>query len=90
MGKLERVYRRTETGLKAWQNQDPELSVEHRQILGLIEGDTHWDEIRKLLRRHADYQRLADLETQGLVVSEAAAPECDLDFTGNFSFQKAA
>ena len=86
MAKLERVYRRTGSGQKAWQDQDPALSAEHRLVLGLIEGGTHWDEIRKLLRRHADYQRLADLEAQGLVVSEAAAPEADLDFTGNFSF----
>jgi hypothetical protein len=90
MDKLARVYRRTESGLRAWQDQDPTLSVEHLQILGFIEGDTHWDVIRKLLRRHADYQRFADLEARGLIVSEAAAPEADLDFTGNFSFSKVA
>jgi len=89
MGKIERVYRRTDSGLKAWQSEDPNLSPEHRQILGLLRDDTHWDELRKLLRRHADYQRLAELEAEGLIVSVAAAKEHDLDFTGSFSFGKA-
>jgi hypothetical protein len=87
MSKTERVYRRTETGEKAWQSQDPSLSEEHRQVLGLIHTDTHWDEIRKLLRRHADYQRLAELEAGGLIASELAAPGSDLDFTGSFAFR---
>lgn len=70
MAKLERVYRRTDSGLKAWLTQDPAVSEEHRRILGLIEGDTHWDVIRGLLRRHVDYLRLADLEAEGLIVSD--------------------
>jgi hypothetical protein len=90
MGKLGRIYRRTDSGLKAWVTYDPAVSDEHRRILGLIHGDMHGDVIRSLLRRHADYQRLADLEAQGLIVSEAAAPERDLDFTGSFAFAKPA
>lgn len=89
MGKIERVYRRTESGARAWQSEDPKLSAEHRQILGLLRDETHWDELRKMLRRHADYQRLAELEAEGLIVSVAAAAEHDLDFTGSFSFGKA-
>ena len=84
MGKEERVYRRTEAGLEAWQRQDPALSAEHRQILGLLEGDTHWDEVRKLLRSHADHKRFADLVERGLVESMVAAPSSDLDFTNVF------
>lgn len=88
MGKLNCVYRRTDSGMKAWQDGDPALSEEHRRILGLIEGEVHSDAMRTLLRRHADYQRLADLEAQGLVASQAATAEHDLDFTGNFVFAK--
>jgi hypothetical protein len=86
MGRLERIYRRSETGRKAFADGDPQLSPEHQRILGLLECDTHWDEIRKVLRRHADYQRLSELEAEGYVVSLAAEPESDLDFTGSFAF----
>ena len=84
MGKEECVYRRTEAGLEAWQRQDPALSAEHRQILGLLESDTHWDEVRKLLRSHADHKRFADLVERGLVESVVAGPGSDLDFTNVF------
>lgn len=84
MDKEECVYRRTEAGLEAWQRQDPGLSPEHRQILGLLESDTHWDVVRKLLRSHADYRRFADLVERGLVESIAAGPGSDLDFTNVF------
>ena len=87
MGKLERIYRRTAAGQRALENQDPELSSAHRQILGLIKGEMHWDEMRKLLRRHADLQRLEELEIQGLVAYETAPAGADLDFTGSFAFQ---
>lgn len=82
MGKLERIYRRTEIGRKAFQDGDPQLSPEHQRILALLECDTHSDEIRKVLRRQADYQRLVELEAEGYVASIAAQPESDLDFTG--------
>ena len=81
MRKEECVYRRTEAGFEAWQRQDPALSVEHRQILGLLGSDTHWDEVRKLLRSHADHKRFADLVARGLVEPTAAGPGSDLDFT---------
>lgn len=90
MGKLNRVYRRTESGLKAWRDRDPSLSDEHRRILGLIEAETHWDVIRTLLRRHADYQRLAELEALGLIASQTGTADHDLDFTGSFVFAKQA
>jgi hypothetical protein len=90
MSKRECVYRRTESGLKAWQEHDPALSAEHLQILGLLEADTHWDEVRKLLRSHADHKRFAELVERGLVESTLAAPGSDLDFTGDFDFRGAA
>ena len=86
----ERIYRRTEAGSRAWLTQDPALSEDHRRILGLVEGETHWDVIRTLLRRHADYQLLAELEAQGLIASEASAATHDLDFTAGFAFAKPA
>jgi hypothetical protein len=90
MAKQECVYRRTESGHRAWQEQDPGLSPEHRRILGLIHTDTHWDEVRKLLRSHADHERFADLVQRGLVESTVAAPGSSLDFTGDFDFRGAA
>jgi len=71
MDKLERIYRRTDSGLKAWVTHDPAVSNEHRRILGLIHGDVQGVVIRTLLRRHADYLRLADLEAQGMIVSSS-------------------
>jgi hypothetical protein len=90
MGKLDRIYRRTDSGQKAWKERDPSLSEAHLQILGVLEGELHWDEIRKLFRRHADYQRLAELEREGLVANELATAGADLDFTGSFAFSQAA
>jgi hypothetical protein len=88
MGKLGRIYRRTESGSRAWLTRDPALSEEQRRVLGLIEAGTHSDVLRTLLRQHADFQRLTDLEAKGLIVSEAAAPAHDLDFTGSLVFAK--
>lgn len=87
MDKLDRIYRRTEAGQRAWESKDPALSSEHQKILGLIEGATHWDEMKKLLRRHADFRRLGELEVEGLICQEMAAAGCDLDFTGSFAFR---
>ena len=87
MGKLERIYRRTQAGQRAWESKDPALSSEHQKILGLIEDGMHWDEMKKLLRRHADLLRLEELEVEGLVSYEMAAAGCDLDFTGSFAFR---
>jgi hypothetical protein len=69
----ERVYRRTDSGRRAWVTKDPAVSDEHRRILGLIQERTRLQTIRPLLRRRADYVRLDDLEADGLIVSEAAA-----------------
>ena len=78
----ERLYRRTEAGTRACLRQDPALTEDHRRLLGLIDGEMHWDVVRTLLRRHADFRLLADLEARGLIASVSAAPAHDLDFTG--------
>jgi hypothetical protein len=90
MIKQERLYRRTEAGTRACLRQDPALSEDHHRILGQIDGEMHWDVIRTLLRRHADFAVLADLEARRLISSVAAAPAYDLDFTGSFTFAKQA
>ncbi len=87
MVKRECIYRRTESGLKAWREKDPALSPEHRRILGLLESDTHWDEVQKFLRSHADHKRFADLVERRLIECAVAAPGSDLDFTGDFDFR---
>jgi hypothetical protein len=66
----ERVYRRTDSGRRAWVTKDPAVSDEHRRILGLIQEETRLQAIRSLLRRRADFVRLEDLEADGLIVSE--------------------
>lgn len=86
MDKLERIYRRTEAGQRALESEDPAISAEHRRILGLLDGEMHWDEMRKVLRRHADIQRLGELELDGLICHELAPAGSDLDFTGSFAF----
>ena len=86
MSKVERIYRCTEAGEKA--RGDDAVSPADRQILALLEGGAHWQELRKLLPRLDDHHRLADLQARGLVVAQAAEAESDLDFTGNFSFGK--
>jgi hypothetical protein len=65
--KLERIYRRTASGRRAWVKRDPAVSEEDRRVLALIDGDTHWETIEPALRRHADRVRLAYLEAQGFI-----------------------
>ncbi|HUJ85756.1 MAG TPA: hypothetical protein VLX30_02765 [Burkholderiales bacterium] len=91
MATSDKVYRRTEAGLKAWQNENPGLSAECRRILGLVVDETHSDSIRAGLRRYSDAQIdnwLAQLETLRLLESSPAAADRDLDFTGNFKISE--
>ena len=87
MAAAERIYRRTQAGLWAWQNQSPNVPVEMRNILALVVGETHLDAIRVRLRRYTDAQIeswLEQLEALRLLESEPMAHDHDLDFTGNF------
>ena len=87
MATRDRIYRRTQAGLWAWQNQSPNVPVEMRNILALVVDETHPDAIRSRLRRYTDAQIdhwLAQLESLRLLESEPMAPDHDLDFTGNF------
>jgi hypothetical protein len=85
MTKLERIYRRTEAGLKAWQSPDSGLPAAYRRILGLIHHDMHTDVVRVGMRgRYPEEQMvegLARLETLRFVESVPAGAEYDLDFS---------
>jgi hypothetical protein len=69
MATRERVYRRTASGLRAIQAEAPELAPEYLRILAIIGDEMHSDEVRTVLRRHADHTRLAELEAQGLIAA---------------------
>ena len=79
------IYRRTASGDKALLSNDAMVPPEHRRILGVMEGVTHADVIRGLLRQFPDEllgDWLSEMEEVGLVVSAPADPTHDLDFTG--------
>jgi two-component system, OmpR family, alkaline phosphatase synthesis response regulator PhoP len=80
----DRIYRRTASGDDAWSSSDPAIPSDYRRILRVIEGDTHSDVVRGLLRQFPDAlltDWLAELEELGLIESAPADPTRDLDFT---------
>jgi len=89
MARTEQIYRRTEAGLRAYENPDSGLHAQQRSILGLIESDTHSDLIRHSLRRRFGDKQvdewLGDLEKRGFLEAVAVTAEHDLDFTGSLS-----
>lgn len=79
------IYRRTASGDKALLSNDATVPAEYRRILGVMEGVTHADVIRGLLRQFPDAllgDWLSEMEEMGFVVSAPADPTHDLDFTG--------
>ena len=79
-----RIYRRTETGRKAWDTQNSSVPLELRRVLGIITADMHSDEIRVRVGRYSEdglRDLLIDLESRGLLESQPEAAEQDLDFT---------
>ena len=79
------IYRRTASGDKALVSDDATVPPEYRRILGVMEGVTHGDVIRGLLRQFPDAllgDWLSEVEELGFVVSAPADPTHDLDFTG--------
>jgi hypothetical protein len=84
----DRIYRRTEAGIKAFENQSPQVPLECRRVLGLIVSDTHPTVLRARLRYCSEAQIedwLEELERRRLIESEPMGPDKDLDFTGSFS-----
>jgi hypothetical protein len=80
---MPRLYRRTEAGCNAWHNQDAQVPLEYRRVLGLLAHDTD----RRVLRAKLAWSEAAlshileELEELGMVEPVAA----ELDFTGKLS-----
>lgn len=82
------LYRRTEAGKLAWQRQDARIPLEYRRILGLIDRDTHPDNLRTRLPSYSPeglVHLLDELVEQRLLEAVQAEEHHDLDFTGEFS-----
>jgi len=89
VGSIERSYRRTEAGRKAWETQSSSVPLEFRRVLGFIPDESHTNEVRARLRRYSDdevLELLEALESRGLIESAPMAAGQDLDFTGSFRF----
>lgn len=81
-----RTYSLTEAGSRALA-QPSALSVPCRRILRLLDGETHFAVIARDMAMCAQPQVISwlqQLESTGLLKSQAAAAGSDLDFTGNF------
>lgn len=81
---MERIYRRTAAGQKAWDTQNPDVPLELRRVLGLIKGELHYDTLRNALSRYSEEgvrEMMAELEFRRLVESQESAADQDLDFT---------
>lgn len=82
------LYRRTEAGKRAWQVQDARVPLEYRRVVGLIEYETHPDNLRARLPGYTPEgleHLLDELVEEGLLEAIAAEEHHDLDFTGEFS-----
>jgi hypothetical protein len=83
-----RIYRATEAGLQALQDPPAGISLPCMRILALLKGETHYAVVRADMRMCEEEQVgtwLQELETRGLVSSQADQAESDLDFTGSLS-----
>ncbi len=88
-----RIFRRTEAGSAAFEDQHSGLPAQYRQILRATAAETHSDVLKAVLRCYSETQMvqwLAELLTLGLLESVSAAAERDLDFTGGFQVSELA
>ena len=84
----QRIYRATDAGLQALEDPPAGISLPCMRILALLKGETHFAVIRADMRMCEEGQIgnwLHELETRGLIGSQADHAESDLDFTGSFS-----
>lgn len=80
----QRSWRLTEAGQAARETGDLSVPADYRRIIGLFEGDTHFDVIRGALRRYPDKliaEWVAELEEMGYIEAVLTEEELDLDFT---------
>ena len=82
-----RLYRRTQAGTTAWQHQDPRVPLEYRRVLGVIDGDMHFDSLRGRLpfTEIGLSALLEDLVEDGFLEAVEATKVHDLDFTSNLN-----
>jgi hypothetical protein len=88
-----RIFRRTEAGGAAFEDQNSGLPAQYRRILRVMTAETHSDVLRALLRCYSEPQIvgwLAELFTLGLIESVPDAAEHDLDFTSGFRVSELA
>ena len=80
------LYRRTEAGRKAWDNQNSNVPLEYRRVLGLFAQDTDPREVRAKLgwSEGALNDILEELEEKGMLERYETDDRVDLDFTGSF------
>lgn len=87
MPKIERIYRRTESGARAYQSPNSGLPKHHRSILGLIDADTHSDLVRASLRPYYGDKQICDwldqLHTLGFIDAQAVSSSPNA-LTGGF------
>jgi hypothetical protein len=89
----DRIYERTEAGLKALNGSSSALRAESRWALGLVDTGTHADTVRAGMRHYPEQrvaEALAELESLGFIKSVPATSQHDLDFTGSFSLAELA
>ena len=81
------LYRRTETGRKAFDSQNGNVPLEYRRVLGLFAHDTDPREVRARLgwSEGALNDILEELEEKGMLERYETDERVDLDFTGSFS-----
>jgi hypothetical protein len=88
-----RIFRRTQAGSAAFEDQNSGLPAKYRRILRVITAETHSDVLRALVRCYSETQIvewLAELLTLGLLESVPDGAEHDLDFTGGFQVSELA
>jgi hypothetical protein len=93
MNKRARIFRRTEAGSAAFEDQNSGLPAQYRRILRVVGAETHSDVLGGFLRCYSGtqiVQWVAELLTLGLLESVADAAEHDLDFTGGFKVAELA
>ena len=79
-----RIYRRTAAGNQVLAGDDRSVPADYRRILAVVGSDTAADVIRGCLRQFPDKllaDWLVEIEDLGLLESETAAEDLDLDFT---------
>lgn len=89
----QRSWRLTEAGQAARDSGDLSVPADYRRIIGLFEGDTHFDVIRGALRRYPDKliaEWVAELEEMGYIEAVLSEEDLDLDFTKPAAIKRAS